>query len=66
MRGSNVNKGVHHRKEMEKRGEIVWDQLISWLLALVVLALVVFLYLVLSGKLGGAADFLKGVLRIGR
>lgn len=49
-----------------KRGELVWDHLIPWLLALVVLILVVFLYLMLSGKLGGAAEFVKGMLRFGR
>lgn len=52
--------------ERNKKGELVWDELIPWLLALMVLALVIIVYMILSGKGQGYIDYIKDVLRLGR
>ena len=52
--------------ERNKKGELVWDELIPWLIALMVLALVVIVYMILSGKGQGYIDYIKDVLRLGR
>lgn len=53
-------------KESEKRGELLWDKLISWVIAIMVLILLVVVYMILSGKGQGYIDYIKDVLRFGR
>ncbi|MBI2632232.1 hypothetical protein HYW75_04465 [Candidatus Pacearchaeota archaeon] len=53
-------------KESDKRGELVWDKLISWIIAIMVLILLVVVYMILSGKGQGYIDYIKNVLRFGR
>ncbi len=51
---------------IDKRGELVWDELIPWIIGLVVLALIFVLYFTLSGKGQGIIDYLKSLFRFGR
>ena len=54
---------------LNKKGQEIapgWVEFIPWLIALVVLALVVVGYLILSGKAGGALDALKNIFRFGQ
>lgn len=46
-------------KEDKRKGFIVWDTLIPWLIALFVLAVSVVMYMTLGGKGAGLLDFLK-------
>ena len=50
----------------EKRGELVWDTLIPWIIAIGVLVLMLFLYFILSGKTEGAIQYFKDLLRFGK
>ncbi len=51
---------------MKKKGELVFDELIPWIIALGVLVLVLILYFVLSGKGTAALEFFKNMWRFGR
>jgi len=52
---------------MKKRGfALVWDNMIPWVIALIVLALVLTLYFVLGEKGEGALSYFKDMLRFGR
>ncbi len=44
----------------------MWDHVIVWILALIVLAVIIFLYFALTDKASGAAQFLKNLLRFGK
>ncbi len=48
---------------MNKKGFIVWDTLIPWIIALIVLVLVVLIYVGLSGKGTGLISYLKDLMR---
>ena len=50
----------------EKRGQLAWDTLIPWIIALGVLILILMLYLGLSDKGKGLLEYLKNLLRFGR
>ena len=49
-----------------KEGDVVWDHLTVWILALVALAVILFLYFALTDKASGAVQFLKNLLRFGK
>lgn len=49
---------------LAKKGDVVWEHVVAWLLALLVLAVVIFSYFALTGKATGAVDFLKHLLRL--
>lgn len=44
----------------------MWDTLIPWMIAFGVLVLMLLLYLILSGKVDGAIQYFKDLLRFGR
>jgi hypothetical protein len=48
---------------INKRGELVWDQLIPWIIAVAVLFIVLLFYGFLSGKLGNYAEVINGIRR---
>ncbi len=50
--------------EKNKKGELIWDELIPWLIGAIVLALFIFVYIILSGKGHEYIDYMKNVLRI--
>ena len=50
---------------MKKRG-IVWQTLIPWIIAIVLLALVLGLYMIFGEKGGSALDYFKNLLKFGR
>lgn len=45
-----------------KKGQ-VWETLIPWIIAVAFLVLMFVLYMILSGKGGGAIDYIKNLLR---
>lgn len=47
-----------------KRGQIVWDELIPWIIGLGVLALAFVLYFILTGKANGIIDYFKSLTRL--
>jgi len=49
---------------MKKRGQITWDTLIPWIIALAVLALAFFAYMALHSKGSGAIAYLKQLLGV--
>ena len=49
-----------------KRGQIVWDHLIPWIIGVAILVLGFIMYAILNGKANSAADFLKNLFRFGR
>lgn len=49
-----------------KRGELVFDKLIIWIIAFVAFAFMIILFLILTGKGGSALEYLKSVFRFGR
>ncbi|MEK6909052.1 MAG: hypothetical protein AABX23_03310 [Nanoarchaeota archaeon] len=51
---------------MVKKGELTFDTLIPWIITLGTLAIILFLYSVLSGKTNSTLDFLKDLWRFGR
>ena len=51
---------------MKKKGELVFDELIPWIVALGVLILILILYFVLSGKGTSALEYFKNLWRFGR
>jgi len=51
---------------IRKRGQLVWDKLIPWIIAVGVLVLMLFLYFILSEKGGEVIEFLKSLFRFGR
>ncbi|MBX4196469.1 hypothetical protein KW805_02695 [Candidatus Pacearchaeota archaeon] len=48
-----------------KRGEVAWDTLIPWMIALVAAVIVFFVYAILADKGGGALQYLKDLFRFG-
>jgi len=50
----------------KKRGELVWNTLIPWIIAIGVLVLSLFLILILSGKGQSALEYIKTIIRFGR
>ena len=48
-----------------KKGQI-WSTLIPWIIAVVALVLIAILFLGLSGKLSGAINYFKNLVRFGR
>ncbi len=51
---------------MPKKGQLVWDQLIPWLIGLGVLILAIALIIILSGKGSNALEYFKTLFRFGR
>ena len=51
---------------LTKKGDVTWEHIVAWLLALLVLAVIIYSYFALTGKATGAVDFLKNLLRLGR
>ena len=51
---------------IRKRGELVWDEFIPWIIGLVVLVLIFVLYFTLSGKGQVVIDYVKSLFRFGR
>jgi len=49
-----------------KKGDVVWDHVTVWILALIVLAVIILLYFALTDKASGAVQFLKNLLRFGK
>lgn len=49
-----------------KRGQLVWDKLIPWIIALGLLLLMVLLYVILSGKGNEAIEYIQSLFRFGR
>src|SRR3989338_699014 len=47
----------------KKRGQLVWDNLIPWIIGIAVLVLMFVLYFILSGKGQSAITFLKNLFR---
>ncbi len=47
---------------MKKRGQM-WETLIPWIIAIVLLVFVIILYAVLSDKGSGAIEFFKNLMR---
>ncbi len=50
---------------LTKRGELVWDKLIVWIIAIVVLVLGILLIVGLGDKGQGAIEYLKGFFSFG-
>jgi len=48
-----------------KKGQLVWDELIPWIIGIGVLVLGFVLYFILSGKGAGLIDYLKNIFRFG-
>jgi hypothetical protein len=53
----------YKKKKMNKKGQLVWDQLIPWIIAIGVLVLALVLFFILSGKGESAIDYIKGLFR---
>ena len=51
---------------MRKRGELVFDELIPWLIAIGVLVILLVLYKLFWDKGSSALDFFKNMWRFGR
>jgi len=51
---------------MNKKGDIEWDTIIYWIIAVLVLVLGFFLYKVLAGKGISALEYLKNLFRFGK
>jgi len=51
---------------MEKKGDLVWDSFIPWVIGLMLLAALFVIIGVLTGKLGGIGEFLRNLFRFGR
>ena len=48
-----------------KRGMVWQNAIVWWIIAILVLALSLILYGIISGKLGGIANYLKDFLKVG-
>ncbi len=48
-----------------KKGQI-WQTLIPWIIGVATLALILIIFLILSGKGSGAIDYFKNLMRFGR
>ena len=51
---------------MKKRGELTWDTLIPWILAVGVLVIIVILYFALRGSGVNMLTYVKNLLRFGK
>ena len=51
---------------MKKKGELTFDVLIPWIIALGVIVLTLILYFVLKGKGDGMLEYFKNLWRFGR
>jgi len=50
---------------MKKRGQLVWDQLIPWIIAAGFTVLMVLIYMGYTGKLGAIGEFIQRWTRYG-
>ena len=50
---------------MKKRGDIEWDTMIGWIIAILVLGLMLFLYWILKVKGINMIEYIKNVLHFG-
>ena len=50
---------------MRKKGQIGWDTLVPWIIGIIVLALVIVFYGILTGKGEGALEFFSNIFRFG-
>lgn len=48
-----------------KKGQLVWDTLIPWIIAFFVLILAAIIYFTLTGKSNAAIDYLRAMLNLG-
>jgi len=48
-----------------KKG-VMWDNLIPWIIAVAFLVLAGLIYLILSGKMQGAIEYFKNLVRFGK
>jgi hypothetical protein len=46
-----------------KKGELTWDTLIPWIIAIAVLIFIVLLFWMLYGKGSGALDYIQNLFR---
>jgi type VI protein secretion system component VasF len=51
---------------LSKKGDVEWDTLIPWIIALAFLVVMLLVYLGLSGKLSGIGTALRNFFRFGR
>lgn len=51
---------------MEKRGFILWDTLIPWVIVIAIVVLSFILYLGITGRLDLISDFFEEFMRFGR
>ena len=51
---------------MRRKGELVFDEMIPWIIAIGVLIMLIILYSVLNNKGSSALDFFKQIWRFGR
>ncbi|MBU0466553.1 MAG: hypothetical protein KJ718_06495 [Nanoarchaeota archaeon] len=49
-----------------KRGSVIWDNLLPWIIGFGVFVLVIILYIVLTEKGQAAIDYLETLFRFGR
>ena len=50
----------------KKRGQLIWDKLIPWIIGIAVLALAIFLLIILFKKGSGFLEYLKNLFRFGK
>ncbi|MBX4211928.1 hypothetical protein KW787_00530 [Candidatus Pacearchaeota archaeon] len=49
-----------------KRGQIVWDALVPWIIAIGAAVLLFLIYLILTDKATNALDYLRNLFRFGK
>ena len=49
-----------------KKGAVTWNELIPWVIGIVVLALMIMLYFIFGSKGAGALEYIKNLFRFGR
>jgi len=59
-------KMIYKIMKRERKGMIAIDELLKWILGLVVLAIIVISILIFSGKGGAAIEYMKQLFRFGR
>ncbi|MFQ5531715.1 MAG: hypothetical protein ACE5ES_03815 [Candidatus Nanoarchaeia archaeon] len=53
-------------KKSDKKGAIWFDELGGWIIAIVVLVVMLLGFLIISGKLNGALEYIQNLFRFGR
>ncbi len=48
----------------KKKGELVWDEMIPWLIGAGVLILIILIFIILSGKGQGYLEYLRKMIRL--